>query len=167
MQSKEEVLKALKKAMLGEIDSISLYQEASSKSQDEQVIKFFCERVEEEKKHYNFLLKRYKEIDSDKSPVDLTIELTNSHPYSPIISEEFIKRLTENSFIFSAISTGVLLEKKSFDYYEQQANESDNLEVKKLYEVLANWEKTHYDDLIKLQKETERMFWEINNFEPF
>jgi rubrerythrin len=167
MQNKKEILIAMRKAMQGEIDSINLYQESAIKSTDKEVKKFFCERVEEEKKHYNFLLKAYKDIDTDKSPVDLTIELTNSHPYTPIINPDFVKRLAENSFIFSAISTGILLEKTSFDYYEKQAQEAQIDEIKKLYNVLADWEKTHYDDLLKLQKETEKIYWEINNFEPF
>lgn len=167
MESKNEMLTALKKAMQGELDSINLYQEAVSKSSDTEVIKFFQERVLEEKRHYNYLLNHYKQINEDASAIDLTIELTTTHPYSPIITQEFIARVAKNSFIFSAISTGILLEKNAFDYYQQQAKITENETIKKLYEILAEWEKAHYDDLIKLQKEAEIVYWEINNFEPF
>lgn len=167
MKDKEQILEALKIAMQGELDSINLYMEATVKSTDEDVKKFFSERVCEEKQHYNYLLNAYKDFDEEKSAVDLTIELTTNHPFSPIITQDFVKRISENSFLFSAISTGVLLEKNAFNYYEEQADKSTHESLKKLYKTLANWEKVHYDDLLKLQKEAQTVYWEINSFEPF
>ncbi len=53
---KVKLLQAIKGGLKGELDSISLYQQAADKASGE-VKTFLLERVQEEKNHCNYLLR--------------------------------------------------------------------------------------------------------------
>jgi len=167
MAIKENLLNALKKAMQGEMDSVTLYDNAGKHSTDSEVRDFFNQRRDEEKRHYNYLLKYYQEISHDLQPSDLQAEISSIPGINPIISADFLKRIGGNQYLFSAISTALLLEKDAIDHYRRSSNETDNLTLKSFFNLLVSWEQVHYDDLLNIQKEAEAYYWEINDFEPF
>ncbi|HMA68721.1 MAG TPA: ferritin family protein [Candidatus Mcinerneyibacterium sp.] len=165
--SKESVLKGLKKGMKGELDSISLYKQAAEKSSGD-VKDFFEERVEEEKMHYNYLLDFYKSIDAGKSIKKISDEFpTVEEETSPIISEKFIDRISDKQHLFSAISTAVLLELESIKLYDKWADQADDADLSNFYKKLADWEREHYNEVTKIEKEAEEEFWVKNRFSPF
>ena len=51
----------------GEMDSIGVYQNALANSKDTEVINFFINMVEEEQRHYNYLLEYYKSINNEET----------------------------------------------------------------------------------------------------
>ena len=167
MAIKENLLASLKKAMQGEMDSVTLYKNAAGHTTDPEVKEFFTARAEEEKRHYNYLLKYYQEISNDLQPSDMSKEMGGFKDYNPIISSNFLKRIGEDQYLFSAISTALLLEKDAIDHYRKCGAETDNLTLKSFYEMLVGWEQVHYDDLLKIQKDAEVYYWEINDFQPF
>jgi len=167
MALKEALIQTIKKAMQGEMDSVTLYQNAADHSSDQDVKDFFVSRRNEEKNHYNYLLKYYQEISNDLQPSDMSTELNALKEFNPIISEDFLKRIGEDQYLFSAISTALLLEKDAIDHYRKSASEAENVTLKSFFDLLANWETKHYDDLLAIQKEAETFYWQINNFEPF
>lgn len=167
MALKEDLLKSLKKAMQGEMDSVSLYDNAARNSKDPEVKEFFTHRKEEERAHYNYLLQYYQELSNDLNPTDLSQDLNAQKGFNPIISDNFIKRIGENQILFSAISTALLLEKDAIDHYKKCGQDTQNQTLKSFYNILVDWETKHYDDLLVIQKEAEVYYWEINRFEPF
>lgn len=165
---KDYLLKALKDAMKAELDSIFLYQKAMENAEDEEIINFFRERVEEEKRHYNYLLIFHKDIEGDRNIVDLTDEIKRiSDSQKEIISDDFIRRIGQKPELFSAISTAVLLEKNSFEFYKKTAENVDIEELKSFFNQMAHWETQHYIDVLHIQNEAERHYWQLNKFEPF
>jgi len=166
MAMKEVLLNSLKKAMQGEMDSVTLYKNAASQAGDPQVKEFFDERADEERRHYNYLLQYHQEISNGLEPSNLSNELNAEKGFNPIISEAFVKRIGENQVLFSAISTALLLEKDAIDHYGKCARDTDSITLKSFYELLVKWETKHYDDLLAIQKEAETFYWEINQFEP-
>lgn len=167
MAIKENLINTLKKAMQGEMDSVTLYKNAADHSSDEDVKSFFATRMEEEKQHYNYLLNYYKELAGDVEPTDLHLEYTPEQGFHPIITADFLRRIGGDQYLFSAISTALLLEKDAIDHYRKSMDLTDNLTLKSFFNLLVNWEQVHYDDLLKIQKEAEVYYWEINDFEPF
>ena len=163
---KEMLFNAFKKGMQGEMDSVMHYQKAVENS-DGEVQKFFMERVEEEKMHYNYLLRYFQELSKSDNLFDLSAELAKHEYHSNLISNDFVKRIGQKQILFSAVSTALLLEKNGIDFYKKSAQETEYPEVKKFFEELARWEEMHYNDLLKIQKEAEEFYWEINSFEPF
>ncbi|TYB32065.1 MAG: hypothetical protein FXF47_00930 [Candidatus Mcinerneyibacterium aminivorans] len=166
---KEKILKALKKGMKGEMDSINLYQQAADKAEEgDEVADFFLERVEEEKTHYNYLLKFYKAIKDDKNIKNISKDFPSvEEEKSPIISDEFYKRIGQKQYLFSAISTAALLELESIKHYEKWASLSKEKELKTFYKKLADWEREHYEEVLEIEKEAEKEYWIKNRFTPF
>ncbi|HOH97435.1 MAG TPA: ferritin family protein [Candidatus Cloacimonadota bacterium] len=167
MALKEQLLISIKKAMQGEMDSVTLYQSAANHSNDPEVKDFFMQRREEERRHYNYLLDYYQEISNDLQPSDLTNTIKAENLSNNIFSAAFVKRIGEDQALFSAISTALLLEKDAIEHYRKCQQETDILTLKSFYEILVKWEMKHYDDLLEIQKEAEQYYWQINSFEPF
>ncbi len=166
MADKEQLLNSIKKAMQAEKDSVTLYENAANHSKDEEVKTFFWGRREEERRHYNYLLKYYQEISGDLQPSDLDPDFKPDQEQT-IFSDDFIRRIGEDQFLFSATSTALLLEKEAFEHYRKCASQTDNATLKSFFNILEQWEKDHYDELLRIQKDSERYYWEANRFEPF
>jgi len=164
---RDQLLNSLKRAMKGEMDSVTLYQNAADHAKEQSIKEFFQSRVEEEKAHYGYLMQYYQEITNDVEPTDLSSVLGEERGFSPIISDDFVRRIGSDQILFSAISTAILLEKDAIDHYSASAQETDLSTLKAFFSVLMEWEKTHYGDLLAIQKEAEVYWWQFNQFEPF
>ena len=161
-------IEAIRGGIKGEMDSINLYQGAHDAATDEQVKSFFADRVAEEKRHYNYLVK-HMQLLKDGLPL---LKLLESIPHtdeavSEMISDEFCQRIAGNQILFSAISTAVLLEKNAIDYYHRQSQEVDDPILREFFTLMEQWEKQHYDDVLAIMKQSEEAYWRINRFEPF
>lgn len=167
MALKEHLLNSIKKAMKGEMDSVTLYQNAADHATDAEVKNFFQSRKEEERRHYNYLLQYYQEISNDLQPSELSSDLKTGLDANSQISADFLRRIGEDQYLFSAISTALLLEKDAIEHYRKSGIETDIGTLKSLFEIMEKWEMKHYEDLLKIQKESEEHYWQINSFEPF
>ncbi len=163
---KRELLEAIRKGIMAERDSIELYQKALDSSEDQEVRSFFQERVDEEKKHYDYLIQYYKDISEDRELIDYTHDLSDIEA-EKIFSDDFLKRIAEKQILFSAISTAVLLEKDSLQHYKNLAQDAEQPELKSFFSRMGHWETEHYIDVLHIQKEAEKYYWELNDFEPF
>jgi len=166
---KEQLLEEIKKGTKAEMDSVMLYQKALEDSEGSEVKEFFQERVEEEKQHYNYLVNYYRLIEAGKEMIDFTNGITDEVKLErdSIFTEEFLKRIGEKQSLFSAISTAVLLEKEAFQFYKNLAQDVEDPELKSFFNRMGHWETEHYLDVLHIQKQAERHYWEINSFEPF
>ena len=167
MAKKEDLLRAIRKAMQGEQDSVILYETAAEHSPEQEVKDFFLNRGREERRHYSYLSHYYKEIEHDRTPTtldEIDIAAANLHP---IFSDEFIRRIGEDQYLFSAISTALLLEKDAFEHYRKCAEMAHNLTLQAFFGLMEGWEMKHYDELLRIQKDAELIHWEKNDFEPF
>ncbi len=164
---KQDLLKALKDGMKGELDSVNLYGAALKNADDQAVIDFLRERVEEEKSHYNYLLQYYKEISDDSQLTDFADLQSGNEAISPQISDEFIKRIAEKQILFSSMSTAALLEKNAMDHYWKCYETTERPELKQFFKKMHQWESRHYDEILQIQKEAEQYFWTENRFQPF
>ncbi|MCB5229891.1 MAG: ferritin family protein [Candidatus Cloacimonetes bacterium] len=167
MSIKETLIDSIKKAMQGEMDSVTLYQNAADHTPDEEVKQFFLSRRDEEKLHYNFLLKQYQDLANDREPGDMIAEMKAHEEKHPMFTENFIKRIGQDQYLFSAISTALLLEKNAIDHYRKSAADTEIATLRAFFKFLEEWETVHYNDLLAIQKDAEQHYWDINKFEPF
>jgi rubrerythrin len=167
MSTKADLINSIKKAMQGEMDSINLYQNAADHSSDHEVKEFFLSRREEERQHYNYLLDYYQQLSSDLQPADISSELLKENLEKSIFSDSFVKRIGEDQALFSAISTALLLEKDAIDHYRKCEEQTDIMSLKSFFGILVKWEMKHYDELVQIQQDAERYYWQENRFEPF
>lgn len=157
---------AVKAGLKGELDSVSTYEDAAAKAEGE-VRAFFLERAGEEKKHYNWLLEYYRQLVDHLNPErNLAAELSGEWKPS-IISEDFLARVGKSRQLSAAVSAAVLLEMNSIRHYRDAASAATIPALKAFFETLVTWEEKHYHDLLKIQEESERYYWDANNWEPF
>ncbi len=158
-------IEALLKSMEIELNGITLYRNAANYTDDEQAEKVFNFLANEEIKHYKALRRIYEGLLNGKTvDVDLVSELP---PFGRIFSDEFKQKLEGKNYEFSAISTGLLLEKNSVDFYREQKEISIDENLKKLYSELEKWEQEHYNMLLNEYNDLKEAFWEANKFSPF
>jgi rubrerythrin len=165
----EHVLAAIKAAMKAEIDGVTTYESAAGEAERAgapEVRDFLLERAGEEKAHFNWLLEYYREISSGASP-ERDLAQDGEPASSPIFGPDFLRRVGQSRQLSAAISTAILLEADAIRHYRTCAEETVQAPLRAFYERLAEWEDRHYHDLLSIQEESERFFWDANNWRPF
>jgi len=161
-----EVLAAVKGGMKGELDSVTVYEEAAAVSEGD-VKEFFLARAAEEKKHFNYLLEYYRTKTINLTPErDAHAELGGSWR-SAIIGEAFLRQVAASRHLSAAVAAAAHLEADAVRHYRSWLERAQAPELKRLLGMLVEWEERHYSDLLLMQEEMERYYFEVNRFEPF
>jgi rubrerythrin len=160
-----DVLEVLKAAMEVELNGINLYKTAAEKTEDKQAKEVFLFLAQEEGKHYKYLKDLH---DAIKNKSDFFVDIPKPQmTFKRIFSEDFLNNLKGKNFEFSAISTGMILEKNSVLFYKEQAERAEDPKVKYLFEELMKWEEEHLNMLTNEYNDLKEKFWEVNDFSPF
>jgi rubrerythrin len=163
----DELMQALRNALKSEVDSVTIYSEAALRGEGD-VAQFFASRAEEEKRHYNWLLSYYREMLAGQMPaMNLAAEIQAGSHKSPIFSHDFLKRIASDRHVSAAVSSAVLLELNSTQYYSNMANLAKEPHLKAFFNSMSEWEMRHYEELLKIQEESKSYWFEVQNFEPF
>lgn len=169
MDDAARVAKALFEAIKAESDGYSFYKMAANSSQDEQGRRVFDQLASEELDHKRFLTAQYRSV-METGKTDETVKLgqrADLSGASPIFSERIKSRLQDAHFEMSALSIGVQLELGSMSYYKEQAAQTSDATVKRFFEELAEWEKEHYEALLRQQDSLKDDYWYGGGFSPF
>lgn len=163
------ILESLKKAIQGEIEGRELYLAAAEKSSDPQAKEVFNFLSMEEDEHIKALVKIGENLAEGNKiePADLKKYTNLDSPGSSIFSDNFRSRLEGKHFEMSAISIGLKLELDSFRFYADLAKQTEDAELKKLFQTLSDWEKGHYDALQREMDSLHDSYFEQNHFAPF
>lgn len=162
-----DILEYLKAGIKGELDSIINYEYALQGAEDESVKSFFRDRIEEEKTHYNYLLDHYNQIDKGKPLNSIKLEVISMDINEKIFSRNFLNEISKKQTLFSALSTAALLEKNAMDFYRKCAANVDDKVLKDFFRQMSDWEARHYEEILSIQKDTEKEYWTMNRFYPF
>ena len=150
-----------------EMDSVTVYSEAAERSSGD-VAAFFKERVEEEKRHYNWLLEYHKKVLGGTIPnYNLAAEVFGLETKSPLITKDFIKRLAENQYLVTAITTATLMEATAITFYRSATESAATEELASFFTTLMKWEEKHYTELLAIQDDLTQVWFDKQNFEPF
>ena len=163
----DELIQALKYAMKSEIDSVTIYSEAALRAESD-VAHFFTSRAEEEKRHYNWLLRYYKELQGGQMPTTNLAAEIQAIPYkNPMFSQDFLTRVASDRHVSAAVSSAVLLELNATHHYRKMADLAQEPHLKAFFLSLSEWENRHYEELLKIQEDSRHYWFEEQNFEPF
>lgn len=163
----DELIQALKYAMKSEIDSVTIYSEAALRAEGD-VADFFTSRAEEEKRHYNWLLSYYRELQNGRMPTtNLTAEIQAIQYKNPMFSQDFLTRVASDRHVSAAVSSAVLLELNATQHYRKMADLAQEPHLKAFFLSLSEWENHHYEELLKIQEDSRHYWFEEQNFEPF
>ncbi len=164
--SKENVLEIIKGAILLERKGKSFYANTASQTKSNAVSEFFKNMAFEEDKHIEILSEQYKSLLKDGNFIAVKYPQEAKEISVSVLTKQIMKEITAASYEAAAISAAMALEDKAVKYYSEYASSADNPMEKELLEWLANWEKTHLQLLVDIDKELQVSVWHDNNFWP-
>jgi rubrerythrin len=167
--NKKESIEAVKTAMQTELNGINFYNMAAEKTADEKGKAVFRLLADDEKKHFNELLKHYQSLTTtNKWAPDISLNETATifKGESPIFNADFKERIEGKHFEMSALSIGALLESNSIDFYRNMADQADDPGVKDLFTKLWKWEQTHLEAITRQLDLLKEDYWAEQHFSP-
>lgn len=161
--TQEKITKALQIAInmerSGIIDYLKYARKTSSKSGKDKLITLALDEVE----HMSFLEKVLKQYLESNSITPVALKESDIPKLIPPLKngkKELNAGEKSNVTDREILDIAITHEKKSLQYYQQNAEESQNLELKNIYTLLANEEKKHLQLLeAELDFISETGFW--------
>lgn len=163
MNDKE--LKLIKKAILNEVEGYQFYRMAAKDSVNEETSRTFMLLADEEEKHVEWLNDLLKHLAKDP---ETRFDLAHlpEVPSPEIFRWDNLQEEDANRAL-SVFSIGMQMERASFEFYEKGIEETDNEDLKQLFDILAKWERAHYDQFREEYEKLEQDFWAEQQFAPF
>lgn len=164
---KATMMEVVKEALLAEVKGQQLYSHAAETTTDPAVEAIFKSLAKDEEHHIQVLKAQAKSL-FDTGALDLGIVSTTelgggSHA---IIDDDFKRSLKKGTFEMAAIGIGCDLEKKAIAYYSENAEKTDDPNLKELFTWLSKWEKGHLNQLLELEKFYKDAYWAEQGFMP-
>ncbi|MDT8393599.1 MAG: ferritin family protein [Bacteroidales bacterium] len=158
----------LKTAILLERRGKAFYSTVARQTESEAVKKVFTMLAEEEDQHIEFLLEQFAEFEKNqKFAANKIAEPADDEEASLILSEQMKNEISAASYEAAAISAAIDFENRAIEVYQNRADEADDANEKELYQMLADWERTHHRLLHRLNEDLKEQIWNDNNFWPF
>ncbi len=159
----------LKEAILLERRGKAFYSSVAEKSDSASAKKIFEMMAEEEDEHIKFLSKQF--VNYEKTSKFIKPEGHTEDPEEEVamrvLTDAMKKEINAASFEAAAISAAMDFETRAVKVYSNRALEATDPNEKDLYQMLADWEKTHQHFLHELNEELKAAIWDDNNFWPF
>lgn len=164
---KQEMIKAIKDAVMVEIKGQQLYHHAATKTEDPQARAMFEMLAKDEDDHVRILMNQYKNLmEEGKVNLDDVHPGEVDHGSHNIINDDFKKKLKRGEFEMAVIGIGCDLENKAISYYKEQAAKSEDPDLKQLFTWLVEWEDGHLEQLLELEKIYQDAYWADQGFSP-
>lgn len=162
-----KTLEILKEAILLERRGRQLYSSFAEQAGNEKVKKIFSIMANEEKAHEDFLTQQYKNyLKERKFTGDFSAQNDGADDRlsAMVFDKGFINTLGAASFEAAAISASIELENKTIKIYTERAKNAPDPFEKSLFQMLADWEKTHFRVLRELDDSLKSEVWDKTDF---
>jgi rubrerythrin len=158
----------LKTAILLERRGKAFYTTAARETKSEAVRKIFTTMAEEEEDHIKFLSRQFAEFQKNGkfAANDITSPVDDADA-AKILSNQVKKEISAAGFEAAAISAAIDFENRAIEVYQKRADESEDTNEREMYQMLADWERTHHRLLYNLNEDLKEEVWYDNNFWPF
>lgn len=167
MEENSTALDVLKTAILLERRGKAFYTQAARQSESKSAKKIFEMMAEEEDEHITFLVKQFKNFSSHNQFLRIEDHPVEDTTAVEILTEKVKNEISAAGFEASAISAAIDFENRAIEVYSNRAKEATDPNEKEMYQMLADWEKTHHHLLHKLDEDLKEQIWNDNNFWPF
>lgn len=167
MEDKNKAIDVLKTAILLERRGKAFYTQAARQTESKSAKKIFEMMAEEEDAHIDFLVKQFKSYTDSNQFLKIDEQPEEDDAVVEILTEKVKNEISAAGFEASAISAAIDFENRAIEVYSNRAEESEDPNEKEMYQMLADWEKTHHHLLHKLNEDLKEQIWNDNNFWPF
>ena len=161
-------INVLKSAILLERKGKAFYSTIAKQTRSEAVRKIFTMMAEEEDEHIKFLSRQFARYDKFEEFIkNEPADQVDDTDVVRILTEEIKQQISAASFEAAAISAAIDFENNAIKIYSDRAEATTDKNEKEMYQMLADWEKTHHHLLFRLNKDLQEEIWNDNNFWPF
>lgn len=161
-------LEILKQAILLEKRGKAFYTNAADNSRDDETRKIFRTMADEEEEHVKFLAEQFKKFkDSGKFDASELPKIEEETIVTEVLTKSITDNISSAGFEAAAISAAIDMENKAIEVYSERAKNAEDIEEKKFYQWLADWEKGHHKLLYQLDQELKEKVWFDNSFWAF
>lgn len=167
MNQNDKAVEVLKTAILLERRGKAFYTQAARNSESKSATKIFEMMAEEEDEHINFLVRQFKNYQEHQAFVTNELPPEEDPAVVEILTENIKKEISAAGFEAAAIGAAIDFENRAIEIYSNRAEEATDPNEKEMYQMLADWEKTHHHLLHKLNEDLKEQIWNDNNFWPF
>jgi rubrerythrin len=169
MTAPDQILDILRKAYQIEVDGYTFYSMTADRADKPAVQELFGKLAQDEVQHQAFLrsvLKNYH--DKGVGAFSMGIIVPDLRAFSDkLFTDRFREQAEGAEFEMAALSVGMTLEKNAVAHFLGAARTSDEAEIRRFYQFLAEWEQQHLDALQSLSDTIRGDFWEKGGFAPF
>ncbi len=161
----EKEMMAIKTAIINEVEGYEFYKMAAANAGDEETGKAFLELAQQEKMHIDWLNEFKCGLDEGRA-CDFNLDKLEAAPSPKIFKWENLDRKSVGIAV-SVYGIGMQMEKASIEFYDNNAEKTEIKEMKKLFKVLAEWERTHYEQFAAQYEMLKENWWAEQNYAPF
>ncbi len=162
---REQEIKQVKQAILNEIEGYEFYKMAMKEAKSPQVKDAFKMLADEELKHVEWLQEYFDKLKNGEED-DYQLSTMPNPPSPGIFKWDTVDR--DNAGIaVSVFGIGMQMEKSSVAFYNEAAKATDHPEAKRLYEILAKWEQTHYEQFANEFDNLQKEWWSEQGYAPY
>ena len=167
MDQNDKAVEVLKTALLLERRGKAFYTQAARHSESKSATKIFETMAEEEDEHIDFLVKQFKNYNDHHEFLKNDAPPEEDDTAIEILTENIKKEISAAGFEAAAIGAAIDFENRAIEIYSTRAKEATDPNEKEMYQMLADWEKTHHKLLHDLNEDLKEQIWNDNNFWPF
>ena len=165
--SEEGTVALLKDALQLEIEGWLFYSGVTYTLPEGDVRDVFVYLTEQEEKHRQYVNKKLDEVQAG-SMLDITgLGALNETTHDEVLADAVRSATDLSQHEASAIHTGMLLERNSWEFYHAAAEKATQPDEVSLYKQLEEWEKLHLHLLEKAYDLLKERIWAENRFAPF
>jgi rubrerythrin len=167
MNQNDKAVEVLKTAILLERRGKAFYTQAGRNSESKSATRIFEMMAEEEDEHIDFLVKQFKNYQEHHEFLTNEAPPEEDDAVIEILTENIKKEISAAGFEAAAIRAAIDFENRAIEIYSKRAKEATDPNEKEMYQMLADWEKTHHQLLYQLNEDLKEQVWNDNNFWPF
>jgi rubrerythrin len=157
----------LKDAVQLEIEGCLFYHSVTHTLPKGEVRDVFVYLAEQEDKHRQYLHKELEQVQAG-SMLDITgLGALKETTHDGVLADAVRSATDLSQHEASAIHTGMLLERNSWEFYHAAAEKATQPDEVSLYRQLEEWEKLHLHLLEKAYDLLKERIWAENRFAPF
>ncbi len=146
MTQAKELEKILKTAIEVEINGMETFIRLAKETQNENGKRMFQRLTKDEKEHQVILEKQLEHLNKNGTWKDIQIPKSKVELLIPKVREKQMRTKGESKLgEIDALNTALDLERKTAQFFRDQADKVDDSQARQMFLSLAEWEDSHYD----------------------
>jgi rubrerythrin len=165
--SEEGAVALLKDALQLEVEGWLFYRNVIGTLPEGAVRDVFVYLTEQEEKHQQYLHQELDRVQAGGMPDTTGLAALKETTHDEVLADAVRSATDLSQHEASAIHTGMLLERNSWEFYHAAADQATQPDEASLFRQLEEWEKLHLRLLEKAYDLLKERIWAENRFAPF